>query len=181
MALCRPVHSFWEKGDHLSLHVTYLGSTPKSSILIALTNFQVYGLIRHGTRYPTPKHLARWKALQQSLPDKLRPNSGGEVEWGETANKLLQWTNPLYQDIADSKAGPTDLTLWGMKELFCLGKRLRERFTEIPKKYSSLWYDFRSTVKTRAVQRYEIFLMEYLVYHWLLNMPQCTVLRCGPF
>lgn len=114
---------------------------------------QVYGLIRHGTRYPTPKHLAKWRAMQQTLPDRLHPDSGGEVEWGQTAKRLLEWTNPLYQEISDNRAAPADLASRGKKEEYCLGKRLRERFPGIPETYSSLQYSFRSTVRSRTVER----------------------------
>lgn len=99
--------------------------------------------MRHGTRYPTTKHLTKWVELQQHLPDRLPSDS-----------VLRHWTNPLNQDVVTGRAEPTELTIGGMKEQYCLAKRLRQRFPEIVKRtYSPLTCALRSTQVSRTVQR----------------------------
>lgn len=112
-------------------------------------------MIRHGTRYPTVKHLSLWKALQRSLPSKLPENSSNHTndDWSRTARALRQWTNPICQAVDEGKASASELAARGMREQYCLGRRLRKRFPGIPEKYSPLAYDFRSTEKSRTLRR----------------------------
>ena len=97
--------------------------------------------------------MSKWKALQQVLPDKLRLDSGGHVEWAQTAKELLKWPNSLHEDVANGRGGPIELSEWGMKEEYCLGKRLRQRFPVLPESYSSLWCDFWSSATARTMRR----------------------------
>jgi len=125
-------------------------------LMFLLCYMKVYGLLRHGARYPTLKHLLRWNSLHQSLKEKLSLDSTeeGNNDENRAAKLLQQWTNPLYQDVVEGRAQPSDLTQSGMREQFCLGRRLRERFPVILKHdYSPLVYDFRSSEKSRAVKR----------------------------
>ena len=99
---------------------------------------QVYGLIRHGTRYPTGKHLRKWIMLKQTLPEKLAGSTS------DMAKTLLNWPNQLGRDVAEGKAEPAELAESGMREQYCLGKRFRERFPGVSNHdYSPLSYAFR--------------------------------------
>lgn len=107
--------------------------------------------MRHGTRYPTVKHLSKWETLQQHLPDRL--SSGAAVS--NAAKALQHWTNPLNQDVVAGRAEATELTVGGMKEQYCLAHRLRKRFPELVKKtFSPLTCALRSTQVSRTVQRF---------------------------
>lgn len=67
----------------------------------------------------------------------------------------MQWKNQIGQDVAGGKAGPAELTKGGMKEQYCLGQRMRERFPEsLRKKYSPFSFSFRSTQSPRAMNRW---------------------------
>lgn len=144
-------------------HATKVGGYTSSVVSNCYTVciVQVYGLIRHGTRYPTLKHVKRWEELQWTLLDRLPPEStaaaadnSNTMSRSNMMRNLRQWSNPLHKDVTEGRAGAAELTADGMKEQYCLGRRLRERFPEILKpSYSPLSYDFRSTLASRAVKR----------------------------
>ena len=121
-----------------------------AAIICCFLYTQVYGLFRHGTRYPTIKHLSKWEKLQQKLLDRL----SSDAALSDKAKNLRHWTNPLNQDVVSGKAEATELTKGGMKEQYCLARRLRERFPEVVgNTYSPLTCGLRSTQVSRTVKR----------------------------
>lgn len=89
--------------------------------------------------------------MQQLLPDRL---SSEDAALSSTAKALRHWTNPLNQDVVAGRAEPTELTVDGMKEQYCLAQRMRRRFPELVKKiYSPLTCALRSTQVSRTVKR----------------------------
>lgn len=72
----------------------------------------------------------------------------------DKAKALQNWTNPLNQDVVSGKAEATGLTEGGMKEQYCLARRLRKRFPEVVgNSYSPLTCGLRSTQVSRTVER----------------------------
>jgi hypothetical protein len=72
----------------------------------------------------------------------------------DASKALLHWTNLLDQDVTAGKAKAAELTGGGMREQYCLARRLRERFPILVKKaYSPLTCALRSTQMSRTVQR----------------------------
>ena len=127
-----------------------------SSSTLCSICMQLYGLIRHGARYPTSKHLAKWEQLRKSLPSKLPPPEApieNEVD-PEFTKFLRMWTNPLFQEVANGKVNATDLTEGGMREEYCLAQRFQQH---LPKLFAPLYtrssYDLYSTDLERTILR----------------------------
>jgi len=98
--------------------------------------------------------MAKWQQLRASLanklvaPAQLKEGSSGHFEC------LRAWTNPIFQMAKASGAEATGLAVQGMKEEYCLGKRLRQRYPHLFREpYSVLDYDLRSSYKERAIMR----------------------------
>ena len=104
---------------------------------------QLYMVVRHGTRFPTTKHIERFALLQaqlqgiHGLPEHLR-----------------QWKSPFA--LKDEGL----LAPRGEHELFELGKRTRDRFPHVfSTSYHPADYDFRASQKTRALQSASAFAL----------------------
>ena len=98
----------------------------------------------------------KWQDLRASLAAMLEAPVTLQEEEGSSGplECLKEWKNPIFQMLEASSAEATGLAVQGMKEEFCLGQRLRQRFPGLfSMPYSGLDYDLRSTCKERAIRR----------------------------
>eukprot|EP00731_Ephydatia_muelleri_P029708 Em0021g231a len=114
----------------------------------------LYGLIRHGTRYPQKKDIQRFKEFFASLSQKLRnirygggDDGGNGAQIGSLLSALHGWENRLHEEDASK------LTHHGSREQFCLAKRLAQRYPSLlEEKYCSSTYAFKSTQLSRTIE-----------------------------
>ncbi|XP_019853182.1 PREDICTED: multiple inositol polyphosphate phosphatase 1-like isoform X2 [Amphimedon queenslandica] len=103
------------------------------------TASKLYIIFRHGTRYPGKNHIRRFDSISEKLSNLSR--SSGVV------NKLRGWINPFLIEEH------SHLSSIGRKELYCLAKRFKQRYSGLfDEVYSPDSFSFASTHKKRCVK-----------------------------
>ena len=78
------------------------------------THTQLYGVLRHGSRYPSPKYLPKWAELVKRLrASNITTSLGAE---------LVEWVSFVDPSQADH------VTPHGLREQYCLARRFQTRW-----------------------------------------------------
>ena len=106
--------------------------------------------------------------MRESILERYSPNSNHD-DLSDLIKDLLKWNDPLYQAVSNGTAEDSELTESGMKEEYCLGKRLTQRLPEIFKSASyPSSYAFRSTRIPRTINRWVSYIL-YIIMIKLYN------------
>uniref|UniRef100_A0A8D8ZWM5 Multiple inositol polyphosphate phosphatase 1 n=1 Tax=Cacopsylla melanoneura TaxID=428564 RepID=A0A8D8ZWM5_9HEMI len=108
---------------------------------------KIWGLVRHGTRLPGDKIIAKIKHDLSTLQEKIIDNYSQDKSNLCDISMFKSWT-PHFELDGDDKS----LTIEGQRELLALGQRLRNRFpTLLNQKFDNDTFFFKYT-KTQRTQ-----------------------------
>ena len=93
--------------DHYGIYNCY--------VRLLYSAIQVFGIVRHGARYPTVSHIRKWNTLLSRL------HAHPSTPTTALANELMEWVNPFNLSHA------AHMTNHGLLEQYCLGQRFLTR------------------------------------------------------
>ena len=128
--------------QNLDLNVTF----PKGCQPI-----QVNMIHRHGNRYPSAKSVKRMNIVISKINEAFGELSNGE----RNVAQIISGESKINLPVQNRFQSETEklLSTVGQKELYELGKRIKQRFPHLfEKKYSPLTYKFRSSCKIRCTR-----------------------------
>ena len=125
----------------------------------------MYGVGRHGSRYPTGSNLRKWDKLLSQLRSNHTPIDHAH---SSLVTELLEWKN----HYEPSRAG--NLTTRGHWEQYCLAKRVQERWCRIK---------ILIKIHSKKKQNFLVCLYNYTVCKIINNsiLPRYPVLLSPPY